>query len=143
LKRRSAASLSSGPPEGFTLFLDRGLGNKVIAAALRTSGVRTEVHSDHFKDDEDDAVWLREVGRRGWIVLTKDKRIRYRGLELQAIIDGNVRAFVLRGGEMKGQEMADAFVKALPKMQRIVEKQAPPFIAKVTAGGAVDLVWPA
>jgi hypothetical protein len=53
------------------------------------------VHQVHFsnrqgiKDDE----WLQEIGRRRWVVLTKDKNFRRRPLELDAILTGGVRAF--------------------------------------------------
>jgi PIN like domain len=47
------------------------------AGALRVAGAQIEVHDDHFPQDAPDELWLPEVGRRGWAVLTKDDRIRY------------------------------------------------------------------
>ena len=44
-------------------------------------GESVEIHDDHFAPDAKDEVWLVEVGKRGWIVLTKDDRIRYRVTE--------------------------------------------------------------
>jgi len=116
------------------------LGKREIAAALRQAGVRVEIHDDHFQPDAPDEHWLEEVGRRGWIVLTKDDKIRYRAIELAALRKGGVRAFVLTGGNLQGREMGQIFVKALPRMQRLALKNRPPFIGKVTRAGKVSIL---
>src|SRR5438270_11545619 len=79
--------------ESETFFLDRCLGKKILASALRAANLKIEVHDDHFAPDAKDEYWLRVVGARGWIVLTSDRRIRYRGPELTALKASGVRAF--------------------------------------------------
>src|SRR5437899_2965793 len=83
-KRPSAASSGSAPPEPIVFFIDRSRGRKIVAQALRDVGATVEIHDDHFPPDAKDEVWLTEVGRRGWVVLTKDDRIRYRLTERTA-----------------------------------------------------------
>jgi len=61
--------------------------------------------------DAKDEDWLVEVGSRGWIVLTKDDRIRYRVTERTAIVSAQVKAFVLTSSQLQGTEMAAAFSK--------------------------------
>ncbi len=117
-KKRSDAS--SKPRESLTFFLDRALGNKVIANALRATGADVRVHSDHFAQDARDEEWLAQVGQQGWIILTKDTRIRYRTIERNALMNARVRAFVLVSGNLSGQEMAKIFVKALPAIRKFV-----------------------
>jgi hypothetical protein len=94
-KRPSVASSGSKPPEALIFFIDRSLGKKIVAQALRQIGAAVEIHDEHFAPDAKDEDWLVEVGRRGWIVLTKDDRIRYRITERAAIVSARVRAFVL------------------------------------------------
>jgi hypothetical protein len=118
LKRPSAASSGSKPLEPIIFFIDRSLGRKIVAQALRDVGESVEIHDDHFAPDAKDAVWLVEVGRHGWIVLTKDDRIRYRVTERTALASASVRAFVLTSSQLQGAEMATAFVKALPRMKQ-------------------------
>jgi hypothetical protein len=96
-----------------------------------------EIHDDHFPSDAKDRDWLPEVGARRWIVLTKDRRIRYRGPEREALLTARVATFVLTVGNLTGDEMAEAFRKALPAMRRFATRYAPPFIARVTRSGAV------
>jgi hypothetical protein len=51
---------------------------------LRAAGARVEVHIDHFPQDAADADWIPEVGRRGWVLITKDENIRRNPLERAA-----------------------------------------------------------
>jgi PIN like domain len=48
------------------------------------------------RQTEDD-VWLEVVGRRQRVVITRDKKIRYRPVEKQAWVTYRVRGFVLTG----------------------------------------------
>jgi hypothetical protein len=110
LKKPSDASLPS-PPERLIFFVDRSLGRKVIPAALRAAGEEVRIHDEHFPQDAKDEVWLADVGKSGWVVLTKDKHIRYRASEIQALRAANVRAFVLTSrGDLTGAEVSQIFV---------------------------------
>jgi hypothetical protein len=141
-KKPSAASSSSKPLELLVFFLDRSLGKHKVAAALRQAGAHVEIHDDHFAPDERDRDWLLEVGARRWVVLTKDRRIRYRGPELAALLAARVAAFVLTAGNLTGEEMAAVFVKALPAMCRFAIRHEPPFVARVTRIGTVAMLLP-
>jgi hypothetical protein len=111
------------------------LGKKIIAAKLRQCGLTVEVHDDHFPQNSPDEDWLLEVGKRGWIVLTKDDRIRYRPAALEAYRSNKVRVFIFGSGEMKAQEMADAFITALPRISRLVRNNPAPFFARIRVSG--------
>jgi predicted nuclease of predicted toxin-antitoxin system len=139
-KKRSAANSKKSPPKP-VFFLDRSLGKHIVADALRHAGAEVRIHGDHFAEDEKDERWLREVGKQGWIVLTKDKNIRYHLLEIAALIRGAVSAFILTSGNLTGSEMATAFVKALPQMNRLAEKIPRPFVATVTKSGSVSVLY--
>jgi hypothetical protein len=137
-KKRSGAN-SRKQPESLVFFIDRALGNKKIAEALRGAGASVRVHNEHFAPAERDDIWLPEIGRRGWVLLTKDSRIRYRTKEREALINARVRAFILISGNLSGPDMADILVKALPRIRRFVESHFPPFIAKIYKGGSVRM----
>jgi hypothetical protein len=122
-------------------FLDRNFGRKTVAAALREAGFRIEVQDDHFTQDTRDEVWLSDVGKRGWFVLTRDERIRYRRLEQEAVHRFRVGMFLLvhwKGST--GPTMAAALIKAKAAIMRFASKQRRPFIAKVYSDGRVS-VW--
>lgn len=60
-------------------FFDRSLG-KASAARLRERGWTIHLIADFYHDDAariPDEEWIAEGCSRGWLMLTKDKRIRY------------------------------------------------------------------
>ena len=123
------------PPDGIVFFIDRSLGIEPLRTELTNLGVVVKIHDDHFAKDEQDRIWLKDVGEWGWVVLTKDHRLRYRPLEIAALRASKARVFVLTAGNLRGSEIATAFVSALPKMQRLLESHPGPFVARVTRSG--------
>lgn len=110
-------------------FTDRDLG-KLVPQILRSSGLAVERHADHFEHDTPDAEWLQEVGRRGWYVLTHNKRIRYTPNELEAVMRYGVGMFVLVG-DATHRELAENLVRTANSMERFINRHRRPFIAKV------------
>jgi len=139
-KPSAASSLSREPHSPLTFFIDRCLGDRALADALRAHGLMVQIHKEHFPPDAPDVEWLRAVGRRRWIVLTKDKMLRHRETEIAALRDASVRVFILTAGNLRAVDMAEAFIRALPRMKRLLEKMRGGFIAKVTRAGNVELV---
>jgi hypothetical protein len=106
---------------------------------LAQSTIPHERHGKHFPPATEDSVWLPFVGQKGWILLTKDKRIRFNDLERQAVITSRVREFYFTSGNFSGEEMAALLVVALPEMIRLCRKHRPPFIASLTKTGNVHI----
>ena len=121
-------------------FIDRSVGKKVIATALRAAGATVEVHDDHFNQDAFDEEWLPVVGRRGWAVITSDDRIRYRTVEREAATSAGVALFIFTGKRMRAAAIAAALVQALPGMLELLTNQPRPFVAKVSRTGIVALL---
>lgn len=74
---RSAANSISKPPEGLVFFVDESLDSGMVVDALRGAGAVVERSLDHFGRGVEDREWLTVAGQKGWVVLTRDKRIRY------------------------------------------------------------------
>ena len=128
-------------PEALT-FIDRSLGNATVCTALRQAGARVVIHDALFPPDAPDTEWLTRAGAEGWLVVTKDRRIRYRALEREALLSAGVGAFVLTAGSATGEVMGQAFVAALRGMRALVAQQPSPFIATVSISGGVSLIVP-
>lgn len=69
--------------------------------------------------------------------MTKDERIAYRALEQLAVTQANARVFVLVSGNLSGQQMGEAFARALKAMARFGQQHPAPFMAKVYKSGEV------
>jgi hypothetical protein len=135
----------------FTYFTDRDLGKR-FAEILRSEGLKVERHVDHFAPETADELWLEAVGKKGWIALTHDRRIRYKPNELGAVMRHRVALLVIVGAA-PFSDLARAFVATLPRVEQFLARQKPPFIAKVyrpgyaehasgAAAGRVELWYP-
>jgi len=110
-------------------FTDRDLGKK-FPEILRAAGLSVERHADHFQHDTPDEVWLREIGKKGWVAVTHDGRIRYKPNEKIAVVENNVALLVVVG-HAPFPELATAFVATEPKIRNFIAAHKPPYIAKV------------
>lgn len=126
-------------PEPATFVVDRSLGGKIVAAALRSAGAVVKVHDGHFKKDDPDELWLTKVGASGWVALTKDEQILHRPAEIVALFEAATAVFALVGGDLKGTEIARAWIAALPVMRDVIAQADVPFVARVHADGSVNM----
>jgi len=134
-KKQSAAK----PPDGTVFFIDRSLGIEPIRTELVNSGLTVEIHDEHFARDEEDRSWLKAVGDWGWVVLTKDQKLRYRPLEISALRTSNARVFVLTAGNLRGIEIAAVFLAALPRIFAVLHSLPGPFLVRVSKSGRVTI----
>lgn len=121
----------------FVYFTDRDLGNR-FPEILRSHGVTVEQHKDHFAHDAPDEEWLAGVSANGWVAVTRDQRIRYKPNERDAVVR-HAAALLVIVGNATHPELARSFVATMPKIERFVQKQPRPFIAKVYRAAASDL----
>ena len=136
MKKRSAAK----PPDEIVFFVDRSLGKIDVPEALRAAGYHCECHDDHWNQITEDAVWLAGVAARNWVVLTKDERIRYRPLELQALLTARLQTFIVICGNVRGADTARILLKAMPKILAVVDAQKGPFIYYVYKDSSVKQI---
>lgn len=133
---------TSKPLEAVIFFVDRDLGKKKFPRLLQEAGIEVRIHDDFFSQDEADEVWLAEVGRQQWFVISNDERIRYREPARIVIEAAKVGVFIFASpGHLKAEEKAKIFINALPKVRRFIKKHTPPFIAKIRRDDVV-LWWP-
>jgi predicted nuclease of predicted toxin-antitoxin system len=125
--------------QSITFFIDRCLGSQQIAQVLRNTGILIEIHDDHFAKNAQDVDWLPEVGRRGWVILTKDTNIGKRPLKRIAVANANIKMFTLASQNLAGKDMAEILSSAIGKMKKFAQKYPAPFIAKVYRDGKVEM----
>ena len=136
MKKRSGASYRSKRDNPLELFVDRCLGKNLLPDALRKlPNLIVHVHDDHFAPDEQDHLWLPQVATKGWVILTKDKDIRHRKLEIDAVLENEAYLPTFGQGDYTAEEMADAFRLALPKIRRSVAGFLPPLVARISKKG--------
>ncbi len=122
-------SRSRRPPE---FFVDRSLGRHRVPGALRLAGWTLRTHHEVYGERDEqvpDIEWLELCGRRGLPVLSKDRRLRYRPAEIEAIRRFNVRAFLLTGGSLLAAEQAERFDRNREDIERECSTAGPAICA--------------
>lgn len=122
------------------LFFDRSVG-KVIPEILRWKSLRfplqVQYHQLHFASDEEDDVWLGQVGQWGWTVIGHDFSYHKKPNELSAIKQYKIGCFYLWGSEAKRWEKLQCFARAYDRIIQAEANTPKPFIYRVTQWGAL------
>ena len=132
--KRSAAKTRPRPHSAPTFYVDECLG-RAIALRLQTDGYDAKPF-DEF-GGSCDAEFLPVIGQRNWILLTKDKNLRRNQLEVEAILNAGIRAFVVTATTLNHQQITELLLNAMPKICR-VSRQRGPFVYNITATGTMS-----
>ncbi|HZP26478.1 MAG TPA: hypothetical protein VFB90_05460, partial [Dehalococcoidia bacterium] len=93
---------------------------------------------DEFRHDTPEIQWLPIVGQRGWLVITRDKKIRSRPGERQELVRANVGCFILMQKDNPTKwELLRVIVASLDAMEDIFRSEQRPFIYGVSRIGAL------
>ena len=117
------------------IFIDRSI-PRAVADALNI--VRDDVRwlEDEFQHDTRETVWLPEVGSRGWIVISRDKKIRTRPGERQALLEAGVGCFILTQKQpLTRWDYLKLLAATLDQMERVFANTKKPFIYAVGRTG--------
>ena len=113
--------------------------------ALRGAGEQVHTLAEVFGEEAaqqlEDESWIAHAGLRGWAALTKDKRIRHRPVEREAVLVHRVPLFALSNGNLGFTEMAAAFMAAMSSIHRICADAECGGIWVVHRDGRVELLW--
>lgn len=140
-KKRSGANFQS-PPESLVIFLDECVGGHRIAKLLRARGHEVRIPSEPGSVPKGlpDSEWTQQIADRGWVAVTRDKRIQNRTAEKQAVAQAKLALFVLRtSGSLNGAEIVEIIDQAVPRMVKYLSDNEPPFIAGIYREGRVKL----
>lgn len=131
LANETGGQRPSRPASELRFFCDRDLGAKIFPGKLAESGVDVVSYSEIYEvEDTPDQEWISNIGERGWVALSHDKRIRRKRLERKAVYDYSCRLFIFFG-DVPTAELADWFVCAYSDVLRFVDDHDPPFIARI------------
>lgn len=136
-KKRSDRPSSSAPLSGPTFFIDRSLGRHAVANGLRAAGFNVIALHEEFPDETPDEEWLASAGKHGWIVLSADKRIRFRSNEREAFVRNNVRAVFLTSGNLTTVQQVHLITRAAPRIVDTFLRTQAPAAFSLTKDGAL------
>ena len=108
-----------GSDSPLDFYVDLSLGRTVVEI-LRAHGLDVRAEFEVFgrhPEGVSDVEWLERAGRDGWIVLSKDKRLRHDRDQQAMMVEHNVKAFVLTSGNLKAPEQATRFLENIKRIE--------------------------
>lgn len=97
-------------------------------------------HHQLFAPDAPDEDWLRAASSKGWLIVTRDQRIRYRANELRAVVDAKLHMFVFSQGGLSSAETASILCATYPRMCVLAAQLRPPAFFSLTKSSDVRLL---
>lgn len=115
------------PPPKF--FIDRSLGRVAVPTGLRNEGWNVITLAEHYGMPQDEQVadteWIADAASRGWAILMKDKRIRHRSAEIEAVAAHRVKCFVITRGDLTSADMLQRFTANKKAIFRLATAPGP------------------
>jgi hypothetical protein len=116
-------------------FLDRGLGSRMVPAALREAGWVLETMDERYGKQESqkikDEQWIEEATLNGDILLCKDLEIAHNPLEAQVVYMTGARAFGLSNAQINGPTMIQWYLTCAEKIFDMARKAEGPYVVSV------------
>ena len=110
------------------IFLDRSVGTRRIASALRVADLDVETIADRYGAANlyvPDEQWIAEASAAGRLLISADKRIRYRPRERVAICEHSARCLTFAAGDLTADQMIELFLRHLPQVQAVAAAAGP------------------
>lgn len=111
------------------LFLDRGLGSRLVPEGLRAAGWTVTTMDERYGTaasqlvkDED---WIHDAAARGELLVCKDRNVAKRRLEAQAIFYSSARVLVIASASISGPEMLARLLGNADAISALAPRQGP------------------
>ena len=121
-----------------TFFFDNNLSPRLVAG-LREFGEDVQHLREAFPPDTKDPVWIPQVAAWGWILVTRDKRVRSRPLEAEAIVRSGLSGFVfMQKREPDFWGWVQLVVRRWREMQALAGSERKPFLMDIPERGGIE-----
>lgn len=117
-----------------TFIVDENLSQE-LTKGLRGFGEDVHHIVDEFGRGVKDTDWLKEISGRGWSVITRDRAIRRRPAEIEALRQYRIGAFFLGGKQLSRWQLITQIVRAWPLILEANQAANKPFIFIVNRSG--------
>jgi len=115
-------------------FLDNNLSTR-LADGMCAFGEDVTHLQNHFVADTADAIWLQDIGQKGWILITRDQRITKNPAEKMALRQNNVGAFFLAGKNRSHWDLVEQLVRNWRRLKSLSSSTDRPFAFRIPSKG--------
>jgi PIN like domain len=129
------------PDPNPTFFVDRTHQGKRFLALLREANISIEAHNIHFAKTLEDHIWIPDVTKRGWVIISGDKRLEG-GINRVAVIDSAAKVLILSETNSRSIYWGAAFITGLSAILRCVRENNGPFFVDVNRDASQHVGYP-
>jgi len=115
-------------------FIDNNL-STYLAAGMKGFGEEVMHLCDQFPPDTVDTKWLEYIGNNGYVLVSRDEKLRWNPAEIYALKTFKVGAFFLGGKGRTRCELIQQLVRNWPKMKKLAESTNPPYVFRIPPSG--------
>jgi len=121
-----------------TFFFDNNLSPRLVDG-LGAFGENVQHLRETFAPDTKDAIWIPQVAEWEWILVTRDKRIRTRPLEIEARVRSGLSAFVFtQKREPVLWGWVELVVRRWAEIKRLADDERQPFLIAIPERGSLE-----
>jgi predicted nuclease of predicted toxin-antitoxin system len=120
-----------------TIILDNNISPKIADALLALGATNVKTVRKEFGDDAKDPDWVPEAAKRGWVILTTDRRLLTRPAEKRMIVSHKASVLVIKPffGKRKLWDKAGWLIGNWPKIEGFASAMAKGTVAIVQQNG--------
>jgi predicted nuclease of predicted toxin-antitoxin system len=115
-------------------FFDNNVSKKIVEG-LKAFGEEVVHLQDKFPEDSADIEWLQYVGEKGFVLITRDERVRRNPAEMAAIRKFKVATFFLGGSHLDRCKLIQQVVRNWPRIKELSGRTQPPFAYRIPPTG--------
>jgi len=119
-----------------TFFFDNNLSPRLVDG-LKAFGEDVTHLRTHFPGATEDSQWLPGIGKKGWVLITADKKIKRKPHERQALKSNKVGAFVFSVTGMNHCGWIRLVVRRWSEIKEFASRTPPPYIYRVPIKGKI------
>lgn len=125
-----------------TFFFDNDISFRIVHALRELVDPREHellALRDRYPVDTKDQIWIPEVGRKGWVVVSRDQNQRRRSAEHVALLENEVKALYIRQSGKGTDLFSDAarIIRNWPKIRDWGAGAAPSTLARLDASDRI------
>ena len=103
-----------------------------MASVLRLAGMTAHCHNTFFDKEEEDHIWIPDIAKRKWIIVTSDKGIETDPVNRSAVLNSDAIVFILEDGTSRAANWAASIIVSRNMIYEAVMNHKAPFFMTIS-----------
>lgn len=117
-------------------FFDNNLGKNLVEGMRAFGEDVVHLKEEYPQDNVPDETWLKDIGEKNYILITRDERVRWNPAELCAFRTYRVGAFLLGGKKLDKWAIIQQLIQSWPQIKNLSDSTRKPFAFRIPPYGS-------